>query len=396
MKKILHFFLVLPLAMSLIASCSYDDSSEGGGGGTEVVDYGVNYATIRTMVEMGGPQSSAYGEYGSTIASIVVQMLMAADSYGIQVCSDPTFSKDTKFFKTNSNQQGYITVTATDLAPSRTYYYRTYIRVVDNYTYGSTKQFATGNAGMLKMTADFVADFSGGQVTVNYAKAKSAAVTVAYSQNKSDLEGDHFLYATFSERVMYMPEHGKDLLNSESVTVNVAGLEPDKTYYMRPVLICGDAYIGGDIFSCKPNNIMDYVKVIAKDKGGSIYISVKSEIDKVLPDKRVDFICYSFGDKDDQYNLEYDENNGLYECYVEKIHWPLDPYAALNARLLAGLQSEYGFDYSQYPEWALDLIYEQQRRHEEEVNTRVNVEVYAEIDRGEKRWLIYSGDGRDN
>lgn len=383
MKKY-YYLLMLPMVMYLMACHSDPESSPINN--DDVIDYGVNYVTVRMMVDIGtgNVPSGVSSEYDDVLSSTIIQLLMASDSYGIEVSPTSDFSEDNKYFSTNSHVQGRITVTAIDLAPSKTYYYRSYMEMEGIYTYGSTKWFTTGSAGMLEMHATVDPDFEGAQATVSYQHAKNAWVSVAYSSNKSDLENDKFIYANTSDQVRLKPQEGVSQQTTESVTVSVGSLNPGQTYYMRPFLICGGEHFGGDIYSVEPLNIHDYVEVKAEDTGFNTNITIKSSIDKVMPGRKVSF--YSQNDRNRREWLSYNSESGLYEVSLDKGNWKNEFNRYI--RTMASIASD-----SYADEASLNTYNRMKAEMDEARSIRVNVEVYAEMEN--KEWLLYSGDGRE-
>ena len=307
MRKFFYFLLV-SLCMGM-TSCGSDSDDDGDGGKSsspsndkEVTDIGVNYATIRTKPSLGAGTVD-----DQQVTQSINMLLMAAESFGIQVGNEQTLKSSDRLVATKTIEQDYITVSVDDLAPSSTYYYRTYINMGGTFYYGEVHQFTTLDESSLKLSASATPQLNGAEVTVTFQKAKNVSVGIAYSKNKSSLENT----SGYQEQESDEPANG-------SVTITVNNITGGETVYLRPYVILGGKTLWGDIVNCTPENIFDYVEVKVEHREGGYagtHVSVKSTLDKKYPNKSIRFgFCYYplHGDMIDG-SLRYYEDTGCYE-----------------------------------------------------------------------------------
>lgn len=367
MKKF-FYLLLIPLCMGMTGCSSDDDNSASPvSNDKEVTDIGVNYATIRTKPSLGAGNVD-----DEQVSQSINMLLMAAESFGIQVGTEQTLKSSDRLVSTKAIEQDYITVSVDDLAPASTYYYRTYINMGGTFYYGEVHHFTTLDEGNLQLSATATPLLNGAEVTVTFQKAKNASVGIAYSKNRSSVESTN----------SYMEQESDEPANG-SVTITVNDLTGGETVYLRPYITLGGKTHWGDIVTCTAENIFDYVQVeVTHRETGYMetLISVKSTLEKLYPNKSIDFRArfYTlYGELFDGSLKYYKET----ECYkggvTDDRYETLGAYLQYQKELEGLIERKEKFGY---------LTEGEQRRYDElealinEPVDRIPVDVYVEID----------------
>lgn len=134
MKKTIFLLAAMCLPFFMFTSCSKDDDNGGSGSNSPEKLVVTGNATDITV-------------FGATISgwANIDPAYAATAKFGIIVSEDskPSYSNGTEYRANELNSDNSYHVEVTGLTPGTKYYYLSYVRIGENYTYGDVKSFST-------------------------------------------------------------------------------------------------------------------------------------------------------------------------------------------------------------------------------------------------------------
>lgn len=238
-----------------LSSCGDDDSDENGSG-SEVNTNVVN--TGETAVTGGVANIFVNGAVVYGYVNVTPEMLPVV-KFGLLYSTKKGVNIDNYEFKADSKSLDgqKFSVVLDKLIPSTCYYYRTYVCIGDNYTYGTERQLTTKSVNTrveFKKIDGPNACFTCTFTTDDYLHGSASAYGVICSTNSNIKEYDCLTYRGFSLIIKENGEitNGHDLIRDEN-----GGFMKDvqvKNYYLQPSFYyCAYTYVDGKFYFDKDN-----------------------------------------------------------------------------------------------------------------------------------------------
>ena len=234
MKKTIFLLAAVCLPFFMLTSCSKDDDNGGSGSKNPEKLVVTGNATDITAI-------------GATISgwANIDPAYSATAKFGIIVSEDskPSYSNGTEYRANELNSDNSYHVEVTGLTPGTKYYYLSYVRIGENYTYGDVKSFSTKEFPKdMSITGD-VTDITLFGATISawanidpaYAATAKFGIIVSEDSKPSYSNGTEY--------------RANELNSDNSYHVEVTDLTPGTTFYYLSFVKIGDIYTYGDVRS---------------------------------------------------------------------------------------------------------------------------------------------------